>query len=238
MRIINSLILFLIIFFVNLAQSADNNSQSTASTAAGSYKFSLDAKLTSHFIDRGLSMSHKDPALNTAFYFNLGPQFRLGFWGSNISEVASTNDHFWLKLIADVKVEFAANSVMKLYLQDEHFYTSSSFNGQNFGLKYNYELYQLQIEWMNNFLGTHSDANYINGGRLFDLYNSFRAGGLVGYTLQHSSTYKNYFDLKPLVNYAINGNANFEVSTTMTTQTSQFNGRGDFAYAGTFSLSY
>jgi hypothetical protein len=210
---------------------------SDKSTATPTYKISADAKLSTQYIERGLAISDGNPALNASFIFNLGPQFRFGFWGSNISNISSNDDNFWLKLLADVHVDFNQNSNLAIYLNDDHFYKSSVRNGQRAGLKYNYFLYLAEVEWMNNFEGTHTDSVYFNGGKLFDFRQSMKYGGKLGYTVQHSVNYANYFDFKLLGIYDINKNANVEVGFTLSTQSSQFNNRGDPAIYASISLS-
>ena len=228
---------FLCVFFI-LFTSFEIAIAANDKSPTPTYKISVDAKLYSQFIDRGLSISDKNPALNASFLFNLGPQFRVGFWGSNISNISSADDNFWFKFMADVRVDFNQNSNLLLYLNDDHFYKSSIRNGQSVGIKVNYFLYTGELEWMNNYQGTHVDADYFNVGKLFDFRQSLRIGGKVGYTLQHSSGLQNYFDLKALGIYEITKNASVEGGATFITNDSQFNGRGDPGFYVSIALSY
>lgn len=223
-----------IIFFLAIHQVFAANEKSAVPT----YKVSIDAKLYSHFIDRGLSISDKNPALNASFLFNLGPQFRFGFWGSNISNVTTSDDNFWFKFLADIKIDFNQYSSLLIYLNDDHFYKSSIRNGQSLGLKYNYELYSMHLEWMNNYQGTHVDSEYINIGKLFALKSSLRAGASVGYTIQNSQGYSNYFNLKALGIYDFNKNELLEAGATLVSDENQFNGRGEAALYLAFALTY
>lgn len=202
-----------------------------------SYRVSVDAKVMSHFIDRGLSMSNGNPAMNVSFLYNFGPQFRLGFWGSNISKVSSEDDNFWFKFLADVRVDFSTTAGMNLYIHDDHYYKSDVRNGQSIGVRWNWNPYLGKVEWMNNFQGTKTNATYINIGRLWP-YKMVKVGGKLGYTLQSSETFADYFDFKVLTQYNISTNSILEGGITAISNSSQFGDRGKFAFYISVSLSY
>ncbi len=212
---------------------AVNEKPSTVPT----YQVSVDAKLYSHYIERGLSMSDTNPAMNVAFLYNFGPQFRMGFWGSNISNVSSTDDNFWFKFLADVRVDFTPTSGMLLYINDDHYYKSSIRNGQILGVKINYLDYLGEIEWMNNYQGTHVNSEYLNIGKMYP-YKVFKVGGKVGYTLTNSEGYSSYIDLKAIGTYALGTNSIAEAGITMISSESQFGGRGKPAIYLAISLFY
>lgn len=207
------------------------------STSTPTYQVSVDAKVMSHFIERGLSMSDGNPAMNVSFLYNLGPQFRLGFWGSNISNVSSADDNFWFKFVADIHVDFSQTSMMALYIHDDHYYKSDIRNGQSIGVRWTYDPYLGEVEWMNNFQGTHSTAEYINVGRLWP-YKMVKVGGKLGYMMQSSPTYQNYFDLKLLTQYNVSTNSILEGGITTLSNSSQFGDRGKTAFYISISLSY
>ena len=79
-----------------------------------SYKLEGNAQLASNFVSRGLTQTNKDPGLQSAFWFNFGPQFRLGIWGSNV-HYEGIDSHIWIRLNGDIKIDFSANAnlVMK-----------------------------------------------------------------------------------------------------------------------------
>lgn len=201
------------------------------------YQVSVDAKVMSHFIDRGLSISDGNPAMNVSFLYNLGPQFRLGFWGSNISNVSSSDDNFWFKVIADVRVDFSAAATMYLYIHDDHYYKSDIRNGQSLGVRWSWEPYLGEIEWMNNFQGTKTTAEYLNVGRLWS-YKMVKIGGKIGYTMQASENYKNFFDLKLLSTYYFSSNSTIEGGATMVSEDGQFDRRGKPGFYISVSLNY
>ncbi len=212
---------------------AVNDKPSTVPT----YKVSVDAKLYSHYIERGLSMSDTNPAMNVAFLYNFGPQFSMGFWGSNISNISSADDNFWFKFLANVRVDFTPTMGMLMYINDDHYYKSSIRNGQLFGAKFNYLNYLAELEWTNNYQGTHGNSEYLNVGKLVD-YKMFKVGGKIGYTLQNSDNYSNYFDIKGLGTYALGTNSTAEAGLTFVSSEGQFNGRAKPAIYVAISLFY
>ena len=191
------------------------------------FLFSGDAQLLSQFIDRGLLISDGNPALNASFLFNMGQQFRVGFWGTNISNVTSKDDNLWLKFIADVRIQFANDSVLKIYFNDDHFYKSDLRNGQSVGVNYDLLSYSGQFEWMSNFQGSRTDAVYFRAGKMYSLRKDILAGGLAGITLQKSKAYYDYLDLKAVSTYKVTDYFELEAGITLATNSPQFNYRGD-----------
>ncbi len=217
--------------FCSIAAEKDKGNKPT-------YMFSGDAQLLSHFIDRGLSISDGNPALNASFLFNMGQQFRVGFWGSNISNITSSDDNLWLKIIADVHIQLVNESILKIYFNDDHFYKSDLRNGQSVGVNYDILSYMSQLEWMSNFQGSRSDALYLRAGKMFSLRKDILAGGLAGITLQKSKAYYDYLDLKVFSTYKVTDYFELEAGITLATNSPQFNYRGNpYIYCG-IKLSY
>lgn len=219
----------------SLALSAEKESEKGTKPT---YHFSGDAQLLSHFIDRGLSITNGNPALNASFLFNFGQQFRVGFWGSNVSNVTATDDNLWLKFVADVHISFSTDSIFKMYFNDDHYYKSDARNGQSVGFNYDFKSYLTQLEWMSNFQGTKTDAIYLKLGKMFVFYKDILTGVSLGYTSQKSSAYSNYFDLKGFSIDKLSDFFELEAGLTFTTNSSQFNGRGNPAIYGAIRLNY
>ena len=212
--------------------------QDKSAGTAPTYKVSGNALLHSQFIDRGLAISDRNPAMNAAFLFNLGPQFKLGFWGSNISNLSYADDNFWFKVLGEVRIDFNDKSAMELYLNDDHYYKSSDRNGQSVGLNLYYGWYLLKLEWMTNFQGTKTSAQYVNLGRYYLYQKDFKFGWKAGYTLQSSSNYKNYLDAKGYGSYQMTANSNIELGITATLEGGQFGSRADPAAYLTIGLMF
>lgn len=202
------------------------------------YLISGDAQLLSHFIDRGLSMSDQNPALNASFLFNLGQQFRVGFWGSNISNVTSTDDNLWLKIVADVRVDISNTSRLVFYVHDDHFYKSNLRNGQEVGINLDYSSYIFQGEYFNNYQGTKTNGEYIKLGKRFSMARNINLIPSVGYTLQHSQNLSNYLDFKFVAEYPINQFMGFEIGATTTSGATSLNGRGGTYIYAAIKLTY
>lgn len=202
------------------------------------YRFSGDAQLLSHFVDRGLSITDNNPALTASFLFNFGQQFRLGFWGSNISNVTSSDDNLWLKFIADVKIEFSTDSTFLIYLLDDHYYKNNIRNGQSLGMNFDYKSYMSQLEWLRNYQGTGVGAMYLQLGKNFPLYRKILPRVSVGYMVQNSNGYLNYFNLKGTAIYTVTSVFEMESGITAVTNSTQFEGRGDPAFYFGIKLTY
>ena len=221
--------------YLSTVQAADKAAESAKKPT---YRFSGDAELLSQFEERGLAITDKNPALTASFLFNMGQQFRVGFWGSNISHLSAVDDNLWLKVLAEVQIDFSRDSIFKMYFHDDHFYKSDIRNGQSVGITYEFASHQTQAEWKSNFEGTKTDSIYVKYGRLFVLYKEIVTGASIGYTLQKSNGYKDYIDFKAFSNYKLSDFFEVNASLTYATNSSQFNGRGDPALAVGIRLSY
>ena len=202
------------------------------------YRFSGDAQLSSQFVDRGLAITSGNPGLSASFLFNMGQQFRIGFWGTNISNISAADDNLWLKIVADIHINFSNDSVFKLYFNDDHFYKSDIRNGQAFGINYDFKSYLTQVEWLSNFQGTKTDAVYLKFGKMFALLKEISTGASVGYTAQKSQAYYDYIDLKGFATYKLSDFFEFNAGVTLDINGSQFGSRGDPAIFGAIRLSY
>lgn len=223
------------LFFATASAYAAEKQGSNAPT----YLVSGDAQLLTHFIDRGLSITDQNPALNASFLFNLGQQFRFGFWGSNISNITSADDNLWLKIVADIRVELSGTSKLMFYMNDDHFYKSNIRNGQEVGINVDYNnAYFYQLEFMNNYQGSKTNAEYIKGGKKFAVASSTIISASLGYTLQKAEGYSNYFDGKILAEYQLSQYLNLDAGFTSTLSANGYNGRGNpYIYFG-IKLAY
>lgn len=212
--------------------------ETKSSGSFADYGISGDAELLSHYIVRGLSYSDYNPSMNASFMANLGTQFKLGFWGTNISNLDAVDDNFWLKIVAEIKTELSSALSMNILLADNHFYKSSQRNGQSMSLKFDYIMYEFGLDWLGNFEGTKSNAEYLWAGKLFDFRKIFNYGGFVGYTNTHSAEIQGYFDFKVIAQYTFKNNSYAEAGITANSNSSQFGTRDDPAFYIGLKLSY
>lgn len=182
------------------------------------------AKLSSNFIDRGLSYSNNGFAMNAAFLVNLGSQLRFGFWGSNISKIENDDDNLWVKYVAEVHVDFQANSKFVFYVHDDHFYKAFTRNGIRYGFRLDYGRFSGLLEWQNNYEGTSASAYYtrIKFNKKYTEKTGLELG--AGYTMEYSHRYNNYLDLLATGYYNAFPNGKFELGLT-SASTSQFGSR-------------
>lgn len=194
------------------------------------YAISGYARLTSNYIDRGLSFTNGGAAMNAAFLVNLGSQFKFGFWGTNISKLRNDDDNLWIKYIAEVAVEFQQNAKFVFYFHDDHFYKTQSLNGIRYGFRLDWGRISGLLEWQNNFEGTDSSSYYAR--MKFNKRYSDKAGIELGagYTLEYSREYTNYIDLSGTVYYNFIPNGRIETGVTVPTNMSQFGDRSKPGY--------
>lgn len=194
------------------------------------YAVSGFARLTSNYIDRGLSYSNGGAAMNAAFLVNLGSQFKFGFWGTNISKLKNDDDNLWVKYIAEVLVEFQSNSKFVFYFHDDHFYKTQSLNGLRYGFRLDWGRISGLLEWQNNYEGTNASSYYSRVK--FNKRYSDKAGIELGagYTMEYSHEYKNYIDLFGTGYFNVIPNGRLEIGATLPTNTDQFDNRSKPGY--------
>lgn len=197
-----------------------------------------DVQLLSHFIERGLSYSDQNPAMNASFLFNLSSEARIGFWGSNISNLSANDDNFWFKFLGVFEFDISTESHLAISVSDDHFYKSSIRNGQMVGFDFNYKEHLILLEWQNNLEGTKANAEYLRYGRLFDFKKIFKYGGYVGFTNSHSDVINSFFDARAVISYDINTTSIVEVGATYNSNKSQFGSHADPAYYLSLKMSY
>ena len=214
------------------------NDKDGTSGATPTYAISGNAKLTTNFIERGLSMSDNDVALNALFLVNLGSQFKFGFWGSNVSDLNSTDDNLWIKYIAEVYIEFQPSSKFHFYVHDDHFFKVDLRNGQRFGFEISYPKFSFLLERQTNFEGTGTTAHYYQFKYYQRLTDTYGGIGSFGYTQQRSAQYNDYFDNAATGYYKPFEKGQVELGVTLPSNTSQFGSRSKLNYFLAFALEY
>ncbi len=223
------------LLFSNVASA---QAQKKANPNVPTYQLFGSAQLLTHFIDKGLSMSNNKPAMNASFLANLGSQFSFGFWGSNISYVQQPDDNFWFRMQGEVKIDFIKKGGLKVYLTDNHFYTSKQRNGQTLGVDVEYDKFVGKIEWMSNLEGTKTNGEYYRFGRIFNYKKGFKIALQGGYTNSRSPYIISFFDFNVEGRYFMNNYANFNGGISMTSNLSQLSGRGQPAIYFGMALVY
>lgn len=218
--------------------SIDTVAQGNDDSTIANYTISGNAQLLSHFIVKGLSYSDNNPAMNASFLAHLGSQVKMGFWGSNVSNLNAADDNFWFKIFAKFDVEFSDKVSATVFLHDNHFYKSSQRNGQNMGGEFYYKYYEFGIEWISNYEGTKTNAEYFWFGKLYDYKKNITLGGFAGFHNTHTSQVQQFLDFKAMGRYALNETADTELGLTFNSNSSQFGIRDDPALYVAIKLAY
>lgn len=197
------------------------------SNSSPTYRMDGQVSLLSNYVDYGLTQSNKDPALNAQFWFNWGPQFRLGLWGGSVG-FKDSSSHFLLKLNADLKIVFSQNTDLTIKYSDGHYYKPETRNGNILGLHLNLFGYGVRYEQHSNFFGTEDRATSFAFTRTWDVFGSWKWENLLGYMMVKSDSLSNYFwyetylGIKP-------GNIYYQIGGSYNSNAAQFNGAGDLA---------
>ncbi|QDK38989.1 TorF family putative porin [Bdellovibrio sp. NC01] len=210
----------IILLGLSSAHAAENNSPT--------FKMTGDVSLLSHYVEYGLSQSDKSPALQGSFWFNFGPQFRLGLWGSN-TNFEHSDDHFNLRINGDIKIDFSQANNAVIYYSESQYFKAGDRNGNLFGLHLNFSDFKVLYDHMSNWEGTkHSSVRYGLGLDLH-VWNSWIWVNEVGYNTPDVTTVDPYFDFKTGLGTKW-GPVFVEGSVTGTSASSDLDGQGDFFF--------
>lgn len=189
------------------------------------FELTGDVSLLSHYVEHGISQSDKSPALQGSFWFNFGPQFRLGLWGSNTS-YAQGNDHFNLRANADIKIAFSANSHMTLAYSKSQYYNGGERNGNISGVHLQFGEYRILYDNFSNWEGTESALTRFAFGKMTSVLGGYRWNNEIGYNTPSINNLNPYFDARTGLGTRW-GEIFFEGALTATSASSELNGSGD-----------
>jgi hypothetical protein len=213
-------IAFILIFVIqSVAQSAESEN----------FKLAGDVELLSHYVEHGLSQSNKSPAIKGDFWFNMGPQFRLGIEGASVN-YEGTSEHFNLRLKADLKVDLSANVDARLNYTKSDYYDSSNRNGNDFGFHLRFWDYRVIYSSFSNWEGSSTKSARYGFATDWKVFTDWTWGNEVGYNTPSVSGKNTYFDLKTGIGNRW-GPLFIEGSVTATSDPSQFDdGEGDLFF--------
>ncbi len=170
------------------ARAADGESTSSV------YMYG-DVTLLSHYVENGISQSSKTPAIQGNFWFNLGPQFRLGVWGSNTNYTGS-DDRFNLRLSAEIKVDISPKSNLTISYSKSNFYNDGHRNSNITGIRLNLQDYRILHDNYSNWEGTENSLRRFALGKNTDVFGTWKWNNEIGYNVPDIETLENYFDLR------------------------------------------
>lgn len=224
-----ALLTFLVGISITNHQAFAQNTTDLARNSSATFNLTGSAKLLSHYVEKGLSQTNESPALQGSFWFNMGPQFRFGLWGSNVN-YKNGSEHLVLKPSADIKVSFTQNTDMVLKYSQNIYYSTSSRNGNTIGAQLNTFGYRINYEMDSNWEGTNSSATYFSVGKPTTLATRWIWDNEVGYTMLSQAELSNFFNLRTGIGTKA-GQLFYEASLTTTSNPGQFDGSGNFFIA-------
>jgi uncharacterized protein (TIGR02001 family) len=222
-----TLALFGFFLTTNLAWSQSKDSKNE-------YQTEGTTSILSHYVHHGLSQTNKDPSLQTSILIPIGPQFRLGIWGSNVS-YEGTDNHIVIRIPFELKLEFNKDVDLTIGYSANQYYKSHTRDGNTTSLKLDVFDYIVIHEIESNWEGSETKSKYFAFNKTFKIGGDFLWENQLGYTVISVENLQNYFDLMT----AISGKADkliYKFAVTATSVPSQFNGAGD-AF-GIFSLGF
>lgn len=198
------------------------------------YQTEGTTSILSHFVRHGLSQTNKDPSLQTSIFIPVGPQFRIGLWGSNVSYEGLDN-HILIRIPVELKLEFNKDVNLTIGYSANQYYKSHGRDGNTTSLQLNVFDYLIVHELESNWEGTETKSKYFAFNKTFTFGGDFNWENQLGYTIISVENLQNYFDIMT----AVSGRANnliYKFTVTATSNPGQFNGAGDIF--GIFSLGF
>ncbi|MBL7544883.1 MAG: hypothetical protein JNL11_13785 [Bdellovibrionaceae bacterium] len=235
-RFSNSILdlLTLVLFGVFLLAHVPQSALAQSKDSKLDYQTEGTTSILSHFVHHGLSQTNKDPSLQTSILIPVGPQFRIGLWGSNVNYTGLDN-HILIKIPVELKLEFNKDVHLTIGYSANQYFKSNTRNGNTTRLQLNVFEYLVIHEIESNWEGTDTKSKYFAFNKTFKLGNDFSWENQLGYTAIEVENLQNYFDLMS----SISGKANkliYKFTVTATSNPGQFNGAGDIF--GIFSLGF
>lgn len=197
----------------------------TSSTSVPSFKMDGEVKLLTNYVEYGVTQSDSDPSLQGSFWFNWGPQFRLGLFGSSVG-FENSDSRFLLDAMAELRVAFSQNADLAIHFSDHHYFKSETRNGNTVALVITMSSHKVTYESISNFEGSEESVSYVAFQKTFDMSGGWKWENQIGYLMAQSDTFQNYFDVRSML--GIKPAAIFyQGGVTATSNSSQFNGKGD-----------
>ncbi len=227
-------LLTLVLFVFGAFYPVQNSWAAGTKDSKDDYQTEGTTSILSHYVLHGLSQTNKDPSLQTSISIPVGPQFRIGLWGSNVSFEGFDN-HILIKIPLELKLDFNKDVNLTIGYAANQFYKSHLRDGNTTSLKLEVFNYNILYEIESNWEGTSTKSRYFAFNKTFKIGGDFNWENQLGYTVIGVETLQNYFDIMT----SISGKANkliYKFALTATSNPGQFNGAGDLF--GIFSLGF
>jgi len=188
-----------------------------------------DIKLTSNYIEKGLTQTDKNPAVIAGFGYWFGPQGRIGVQASNVKYQAYDST-MRADVFGEYKFIFTPNADLKLKTNYSQYSPAAGRNNLLTGLDQNLFTYHFLFEHDDNFEGTKSRRDWVAFHKDWNLATSYLFSVTVGYSMLQQSSLNNYIDTRVGLSF-ISNNFFAGIFHCYNSQSSQFAyGQGDMAF--------
>jgi hypothetical protein len=217
------------------AQESTTNAQAPA-VNTNIPKLFGEFKLTSNFVEHGVSFSNSSWAMQPS----LGYQWlnaRVGLWGSNVQFPGST-ESLNLRLFAWYKIIFSGGNDLKIRLDMNKYFASSSRNAEVVTFDLNMTSDHFVVESNPNWFGTMYRGLWLGYERDWKVFWGLDYKLSTGYTMIESGPYSSYFDTKTGFGYKYS-DIYYELLMNFNSGGGQFrNGIGDLAFFFQFGAQF
>lgn len=196
-----------------------------AQDVAPTFKLEGEAALSTNSVEYGITQTDKDPSLHGSFWFNWGPQFRLGVWGGNVN-FAGDEAHFLLKARAELNVNFSENASAALRFSNHSYFKRGTRDGTVIGLHLNLFRYGVVYEQISNFMGTEDSAQYVAFSKTWDVFQTWKWENQIGYVMLSSNNLTSYFDARSFLGTKP-GAILYQIGATYNSSPAQFDGAAE-----------
>ncbi|QLY26027.1 TorF family putative porin [Bdellovibrio sp. KM01] len=204
------------------------NSAALAAENTPTFKMTGDVSLLSQYVEYGLNQSDGSPALQGSFWFNFGPQFRMGLWGSN-TNFKNSDDHFNLRANADIKIDFSQESNAVIMYSYSTYYKEGARNGNILGLHLNFGTYRVTLDNLSNWEGTKQRSMRIGFGKVTTVFTDWKWDNEAGYNTPDVDSISSYFDLRTALGFQWKA-IFFEGAVTGTSAAGDLDGTGEIYF--------
>lgn len=230
MNHIKSLTSMMILLFSVLGFSQTSFAQATgAAGGAGGPRVYGDIKLTSDYVEKGLTQTDKNPAVIAGFGYWFGSQGRIGVQASNV-KYQTFDSTMRADVFGEYKFMFTQNADLKLKTVYSQYSPAAGRNNLMTGLDQNLFTYHFLFEHDDNFEGSKTRRDWFAFHKDWDLGPGYFLSVTIGYSMLQETGLKNYFDTRIGAGLT-SGNFFAGVYHCYNSQSSQFqNGQGDMAF--------
>jgi uncharacterized protein (TIGR02001 family) len=204
------------------------NAQKRDDAGGGSRKIYGEATIFNNYVDKGVTQSDKNWALQSGFGYQMGSQARIGLWGSSI-KLPTNSENLNLRFYFDVKMDFTTNSSLTIRYDFDRYFQSDIHNGTILGMDFSTFGYHVMVEQTSNWEATGSPTTWYGFSKDYNIPWSMILSPKLGYSQISASGYNNYFDGRLTLGYKF-ADVLYQMAMTYNSEASQFAGRGDMAF--------